>query len=151
MKYSLVVIGKLKHRFYRETCDHFQKRISGYAKVEIIELKEIKAPPTKIKTLEGKALLKVAKGYLIALDEKGRQFNSQELAKEITSFENKGVNHISLLIGGAQGHGENLKDQVSMLWSLSKLTLAHDLAQLVLLEQLYRIETIRAGHPYHRN
>ena len=150
MKYSLVVIGKLKHRFYREACVYFKKRLSNHAKIEIVELKEIKAPLNKIKDLESKALLKVAKGYLVALDEKGQEYDSKKLAREITKFENQGISHISLLIGGAEGHSESLKKQVNAIWSLSKLTFTHELTQLLILEQLYRIETIRAGHPYHR-
>ncbi len=152
MKYSIIAIGKLKHSFYREACVYFQKRLANYTKLEVSEVKEVKALDTKqIKYLESLALLKAAKGYIVALDEQGKEFNSKELARHITKLENQGISQISLLIGGAEGHSEVLKSQVSALWSLSKFTLAHELARLLLLEQLYRIETIRVGHPYHRN
>ncbi len=152
MKYTVIAVGKLKHNFYLEACNHFQKRLSSYTKLEIIELKEIKSSDVnQVRRSESLALLKAAKGHVVALDEKGKEFSSKELASQITRIENQGVSHISLLIGGAEGHSEFLKKQVSALWSLSKFTLAHELARLLLLEQLYRVETIRVGHPYHRN
>ncbi len=151
MKYRLVVIGKLKHSFYREACAYFEKRLSNYGNIKVIELKESKAPTAKVKILESLALLKAAKGYIVALDEKGQGFDSKGLAREITKFENQGISQLSLLIGGAEGHSEFLKKQVNDIWSLSKLTFTHELTRSLLLEQLYRAETIRAGHPYHRN
>jgi 23S rRNA (pseudouridine1915-N3)-methyltransferase len=76
--------------------------------------------------------------------------SSKQVAEMIGKLETQSISTLSLLLGGAEGHSENLKKQAKELWSLSPLTLPHDLARLVLLEQLYRAETIRAGHPYHR-
>ena len=128
-------------------CDHFLARLGPYAKVEMLELKEGRG---QIREQEGAALLKAAKGYLIALDEGGKEYTSASWAARTSDLETRSVSQLSFLLGGANGHSEALKAQVDELWSLSRLTLPHELARLVLLEQLYRSETIRAGHPYHR-
>lgn len=151
MRYRIIAIGQLKRGFYAEGCQFFTERLKAYAKVELIELKEAKAKtPEQIKELESSALLEVSSGHVIALDEKGKTLSSKQMAETIKKLETQSISTISLLIGGAEGHSAILKNQVQALWSLSSLTLPHDLARLVLLEQLYRVETIRAKHPYHR-
>ncbi len=148
MKYQIVAIGKLKRGFLQTGCDHFSERLWPYAKLEVLELKEGRGQ--EIQAQEGTALLKAASGYLIALDEGGKEHTSASWAARTSELETRSISQVSFLLGGANGHGEALKAQVAELWSLSKLTLPHELARLVLLEQLYRSETIRAGHPYHR-
>ena len=151
MKYQIVAIGQLKRGFIRSGCQHFLERLEKYAKVEVVELKEGKARSAEeVKVQEGEGLLRAGGGYLIALDERGKEKRSTELAERITSLENQSIGQVSLLIGGAEGLSEEVKQRVDESWSLSKLTLPHELARLILLEQLYRLETIRAGHPYHR-
>ena len=148
MKYQIVAIGKLKRGFLQMGCEHFLARLGPYAKVEVLELKEGRGGEAAEQ--ESAALLKAASGYCIALDENGREHTSAAWAARVSELEVRSVGQISLLLGGANGHSAALKTQVDELWSLSKLTLPHELARLVLLEQLYRAETIRAGHPYHR-
>lgn len=151
MRYQLLTIGTLKRRFYKEGCAFYAERLQKYAKLELYELKEAKhRDPSQVQTLESGALRSAAKGYLIVLDEKGKSFTSKSLAKHVTALENRSIGLISLLIGGAEGHSKALKKEADELWQLSTLTMPHDLARLVLLEQLYRAETLRAGHPYHR-
>ena len=150
MKYQIVTIGQLKRGFIREGCRHFLARLEKYAKVEVVELKEGKGRAEEVMAQEGEALLKAASGTLIALDERGKERRSAELAERVTTLENQSIGQISLLIGGAEGLSDEVKRRVDESWSLSKLTLPHELARLILLEQLYRLETIRAGHPYHR-
>ncbi len=150
MKYQLVTIGHLKRGFVREGCRHFLGRLEKYAKVDVVELKEGKGRAEEVVAQEGEALLRTSSGYLIALDERGKERRSTELAERITTLENQSVGQISLLIGGAEGLSGEVKGAVNESWSLSKLTLPHELSRLILLEQLYRLETIRAGHPYHR-
>jgi len=151
MRYQLLTIGTLKRRFYKEGCAFYAERLQKYAKLELSELKEGKhRDASQVKTLESDALRSVAKGYIIALDETGKSFDSESLAQHLTVLENRSIGLVSLLIGGAEGHSKDLKKGADELWRLSNLTLPHDLARLVLLEQLYRAETIRAGHPYHR-
>ena len=150
MKYQLVTVGQLKRGFIREGCQHFLARLEKYAKVEVLELKEGKGRAEEVAAQEGEALLRAANGYLIALDERGKEKRSAELAERVTALENQSVGQISLLIGGAEGLSSEVKGAANESWSLSRLTLPHELARLILLEQLYRSETIRAGHPYHR-
>lgn len=152
MRYRVVAIGKLKRGFYADGCTHFLARLSPYAPVEVLELKEGRGRDAEgVKRQESEALLKAASGYLIALDERGKQRGSEALAAQITALETRAVSQVNLLIGGANGLSEAVKAAASELWSLSTLTLPHDLARLVLLEQLYRLETIRTRHPYHRD
>lgn len=148
MKYQIIAIGKLKRGFLQTGCEHFLARLGPYAKVEMLELKEGRS--TEVEEKEGAALLKAANGYLIALDEGGKEHTSASWAARTSELETRSVSQLSFLLGGANGHSEGLKSQADELWSLSKMTLPHELARLVLLEQLYRSETIRAGHPYHR-
>jgi 23S rRNA (pseudouridine1915-N3)-methyltransferase len=151
MRYQIVAVGSLKRGFYADGCAFYLERLRHYAKTDLVEVKEHKANnPENVREVESRALLESASGYLIALDEKGRTFTSETLAAHITKLENQSISLISLLIGGAEGHSDELKKQVRETWSLSSLTLPHELARLVLLEQLYRAETIRTGHPYHR-
>ena len=150
MKYQVIAIGKLKRGFLRAGCEHFLARLAPYAKIEVLELKEGRGNPQDIAAQEGAALLKTASGYLVALDEGGAEYTSAAWAAHISNLEVRSVGQVSFLLGGAGGHSRTLKTQADELWSLSKLTLPHELARLVLLEQLYRAETIRAGHPYHR-
>jgi 23S rRNA (pseudouridine1915-N3)-methyltransferase len=151
MRYQLVTIGTVKRGFYKQGCDFYLERLKHYGNIKVAELKEHKAANVEIiKQAESEALLGAASGYVIALDETGKTFTSEKLARRVLMLENQSISQISLLIGGAEGHSEVLKKTAKELWSLSSLTLPHELARLILLEQLYRAETIRAGHPYHR-
>ena len=151
MKYRIITIGRLKRGFLAAGCAHFLERLGPYAKTEVLELKEGRGSPQQVVEQEGRALLGAASGYLIALDERGTQHTSASWAARTGELETRSVGQLSFLLGGANGHGEVLRGRVDELWSLSKLTLPHELARLVLLEQLYRAETLRAGHPYHRD
>lgn len=153
MRYKIIAIGKLKEKYLRTGIENYLKRINTFGKLEIIELKEAKAKTrAEVQILESQALLKTAKGsYIITLDEVGQQFSSKELSNKITKLENSSISQVSFLIGGAEGHSKELKEKANLLFSLSKLTFAHEMVRLILLEQIYRIETIRSGHPYHRD
>ena len=101
---------------------------------------------------ESLALLDRSKGMLrVVLDERGVHVPSRELAHKITGWEMQGPRDYALLVGGANGHSEALRQAAGWVWSLSQLTLQHELALVVALEQLYRAYTIKAGLPYHRD
>jgi 23S rRNA (pseudouridine1915-N3)-methyltransferase len=104
-------------------------------------------------TLESEALLERSEGGLrIVLDERGEQIGSRGLASRISRWEQSpGVKEVCFLIGGAEGHADCLRQRADWLWSLSALTLQHELALLVVLEQIYRAHSIKAGGPYHRD
>lgn len=144
MKYEIITVGKVRSGFYRDGSKEYEKRLTRFGSIGITNVKEA------TQAVESERLLAAASGYVIALDERGTHRTTDQLAQHITQLAERGTNRICILIGGADGHTDSLRANVSELWSLSKLTMPHDLALLVLLEQLYRVETIRAGHPYHR-
>jgi len=94
--------------------------------------------------------LRHADGHLLLLDERGEQLSTPELAERVSRLELAGTSRLTLFLGGPDGHGPELRRAAHGSLALSRLTLPHDLARVVLLEQLYRVETIRAGHPYQR-
>lgn len=149
MRYQILAIGRLKRGFAKAGCDFYAKRLEAYAKVETLELKESREGLNKER--ESEALLGAAGPYVVVLDERGEGIDSRGLAAKIGDLELRGVSAMSLLIGGAEGHSDALKGRADESWSLSNLTLPHELARLILLEALYRAETIRAKHPYHRD
>ncbi len=142
MKIKLIVVGKMHQPFlalveqYLKRCGRFQ------VAVELIELKENKK-------VEEKILTKAEKDFLILLDENGQEKNSRELAE---FFDQKMMDgwDLALVIGGADGHSEELKQRADFLLSLSQLTLPHELATVVCAETIYRSLSISNGHPYHR-
>lgn len=86
----------------------------------------------------------------IALDERGERWTTDQFVSKVNQLELSGSKRVSLLIGGADGHDESLRNEADAVWALSPLTLQHELALLVLLEQVYRAYTIKRGEPYHR-
>lgn len=151
MRYRVVCVGRLKRGFYADGCRHYADRLATLAKLEVVELKETRgSDPASVRAAESEALLDAAAGRVVAIDERGRSFTTRRLAAHIGELELRGESRISLLVGGADGHAPWLRERADEVWRLSNLTLAHELARLVLLEQLYRLETVRAGHPYHR-
>lgn len=119
----------------------YSKRLPG---LEITELKDSTVEK------EGIAILNCLKNNekLILLSEDGAQYNSREFAKKLNNLT---INRIAIAIGGADGHSKSLKDKANLIISLSALTFPHELARLILLEQIYRSSTILQGGPYHRD
>jgi 23S rRNA (pseudouridine1915-N3)-methyltransferase len=151
VRFRLIAIGRLKRGFYQTGCQHYQDRLRPLSRIEIVELKEGRgADPAAIRDADSGALLAAAHGRTVAVDERGRVLDTRALAAHLDALEVRGISQLSLLVGGAEGHAPWLRERADEAWSLSPLTLPHELARLVLLEQLYRVETLRAGHPYHR-
>jgi len=146
MRWNLFVIGKPKLAFAKSGVEEYARRIEAFAPLSI---EFLKAQPTR--EAESEALLRRSEGmFRIALDERGEQLTSRAFSEKIRALEMRGVKNIALLIGGAEGHDEKLRASADWLFSLSKLTLQHELALVVLLEQIYRAHSIKAGLPYHR-
>lgn len=146
MRWHVIAIGKPKLEFARLGIEEYASRLRPFAPVEVHYLKA--ASPDA----ESLALLNRSKGMLrIVLDERGEHVPSRALAHKITNWEMQGPRDYALLIGGAEGHSPELRQAAGWLWSLSKLTLQHELALVVALEQLYRAYTIKGGLPYHRD
>lgn len=146
MHYRIIAIGKPALEWAREGVADYLKRLQRYTKVELQYLKEGTAVQNSERLLEASA------GCLrIVLDERGRLQTTAAARQSVDRWEmDAGVKRVAFLIGGADGHTETLRKEAGELWALSPLTLQHELALVVLLEQLYRVYTIKRGEPYHR-
>ncbi len=147
MRVKLIVAGKPALPFTKAAVDDYMKRLSRQGSYEIITVKAGESASVS------ERLLNTSAGcYRIALDERGSSPTTRELAATFDTMEICGeVKTIAFLIGAADGHTEELRNRCEMTLSLSSMTLQHELALVVLLEQLYRIASIKAGSPYHRD
>ena len=158
MKIKIYAIGKVKD-FYKAGVDEYIKRLSSYCKVEVIELKDesISDKPsekeiTKAIDTEGKRVLSLVKDneYLIALDLSKKELDSVEFSKYLKNkLESNGAS-ISFVIGGSYGLSSELKARANDSICLSKMTFPHQLARLILLEQIYRAFKILNNETYHK-
>lgn len=139
MRYHVVAVGRLRNVGLRATCDEYLKRLRRYAKVEEREVKDEARLPEAI---PGEA-------RLVALSRRGDEWTSTELARRTSGWDQDGRD-VAFAIGGAAGLPAALLRRAERVWSLSPLTFPHELARVILLEQLYRAFTIRRGEPYHR-
>ncbi len=155
MKFSILCMGKTKERFIQDGIAKYLRYLRPYADVELRELKEEKvydlkdAPAIRKKEAERifKAVLSGA--YMIALDERGQEFTSHGFAEFLNITMESGVRELSFVLGGAMGLDEAVTEKAKKTVALSRWTLTHEMARLVLLEQLYRAFTIVKGKTYH--
>lgn len=145
MKWQIIVVGKPSLPWARQGVEDYAGRLRRMASVEVIHLRE--GPPSQV----GQKALEASEGaWRIVLDERGRQMSSVALAQWIGKQEMSGRKRVCLLIGGADGHAPEVREAADELWSLSAMTLQHELALVVLMEQIYRACSINRGEPYHR-
>ena len=146
MRLRILTIGKPRLAFARAGVEEYLERFPPKNGVEIETLR------SSTRENESKLLLARSEGMLrVVLDERGEQITSRELARKIADWELQRTKSVAFLIGGADGHSDELRRKADWRWSLSPLTLQHELALVVLLEQLYRARCINAGTPYHRD
>ena len=159
MKITILTVGKIKEKYLRDAIAEYSKRLSRYAKLEIIEVADEKTPDsasetveTNIKNKEAERLLKYIRddAYLITLEIKGKQLTSEELAQKIDTLGVQGTSHIIFAIGGSLGLGEEVLKRSNYALSFSKMTFPHQLMRVILLEQIYRSYRIMSGQPYHK-
>ena len=160
MNISIIAVGKLKESFWREAIAEYSKRISRYAHFEIIELPESRLSdnPSDAEILSAlSAEAKLMQPYLdkrgaynIAMCIEGKLISSEELAAEIDSSGVNGFSCINFFIGSSFGLADAVKKSCRLRMSMSKMTLPHQLARVVLSEQIYRALTINAGVRYHK-
>ncbi|WP_269605488.1 23S rRNA (pseudouridine(1915)-N(3))-methyltransferase RlmH [Prochlorococcus marinus] len=138
--YKIIAIGKIKKKWIKEGIEIYLKRLPG---LKIIEIKDNK------KTKEEHAIKEIISKneVLVTLNENGQSFTSKQLATKLINFHNK---NIIFVIGGASGLPHSLNTSASLQLSLSPLTFPHEIARLLLIEQLYRAKTITQGGPYHK-
>jgi 23S rRNA (pseudouridine1915-N3)-methyltransferase len=151
MKVRIIVASKIKDKEYLSLYNEFSKRLTPYLKCELIDFKiPDRIDIEKSLILEADKLYYLSEGYYrIALDVGGKQIDTVEFSNNFSKWKDEGKN-VAFLIGSAYGLNDNLKKKVDVLFSLSKLTMAHKIAFLVLIEQVYRAVTIINGHPYHK-
>ena len=147
---NIVCVGALKEKFWIDAVSEYGKRLSRFCKLKILELpQQEKFDKQKCLEGEGDEILRTARGYKILLDIEGQQFTSNELAKKIekVSLSNS---EITFIIGGSYGVSEKVKEQADFRLSFGKITLPHNLARVVLVEQIYRAFMITSGSTYHK-
>ncbi len=155
MKLHLLCVGRLTESYLRQGCEEFTKRLRHYLPLTIEEHKESKSgkkPDTRrIVNQEGRRLLeRIPEGaFVIALDEQGVALSSRKLADKLEQHMIEGRSSWTLIIGGPYGLSPDVRQRADMTLSLSCLTLTHQMARLLLLEQLYRSCTIIRKEPYH--
>lgn len=146
MKWQVLAIGKPSLAYAKAGTEEYLKRLSRYAKLELrTDWKEAGAAKNS------EVLLAASEGAVrLALDERGEIWTTAQFAENVASWQNRGVKRVALLVGGADGHTPELRQTADHLVSLSGFTLQHELALVVLLEQIYRVHTLLKGEPYHR-
>lgn len=147
MKLRIVWIGKTKETSIQRLTDEYLKRISLFAQVEGVSVRDETA---LLETCgrSGKAK-SGTKSTLILMDSRGKEMSSEQFAKFLGDYQDRNPLPLVFAIGGADGFSEVTRLQTQHVLSLGKMTLAHELARVVLLEQVYRAFTIMRGHPYH--
>ena len=147
MKIKIAWIGKTKEPAIAALTEEYLKRISRYVPVEGLTLKDEDA----LLDLGGRGAgsKAAAKSTLVLMDSRGKEFSSQHFAKFLGDYQDRNPLPLILAIGGADGFSEAARAAAQHTISLGKMTLAHELARVVLLEQVYRAFTILKGHPYH--
>jgi len=146
MKFRFIWVGKTKDKNWRALQEEYLQRLSHFVKFEITELKD------GTKETESKRILENLNQshFVCLLDVKGRSVSSPELAQEIEKWQNRGLKEVIFVIGGAEGVASEVVERANFSLSLSFLTLTHEMARVVLVEQLYRAYTIIKGFPYQK-
>ena len=146
MKITLIVVGKLKEKFLVEGVAEYFKRLKKFATIELREIPECRTVED-----EGQKILLLVpqNSWLCVLDVSGEALSSEEFAKKIAALNLNGISNLTFAIGGAFGLSEELRRAAAFRLSLSKMTLTHQMARLVLVEQIYRAFKINRNEPYH--
>lgn len=156
---TLITMGKLKEKFYLSACEEYQKRMRAYCNFRILELPEVRLPedpsPGDICSgLEKEAELILAKipknAWLCVLTPEGMLLSSEELAAKLSDIKLSGKSGVCFLIGSSFGISPRIKAKANLQLSMSPMTFPHHLARVMVLEQLYRAESIQAGSKYHK-
>ena len=150
MKFRFIWIGKTKEKNWKALQDEYLGRLSHFVKCEVVEIRD--SAPHATKEIEGKRFLELLnqKSFVCVLDVIGKPVSSRELAKELEKWQTRGLKEITFIIGGADGISPDIRKNADFVLSLSFMTFTHEMARVVMLEQLYRAYTIVNGFPYQR-
>ena len=159
MRITVITVGKIKEKFFRDAIAEYEKRLSRYCKLEIVQVEDEKTPDRAskaqedaIRKKEAERILKYVKedSYVVTLEIGGKMFDSEGFAQKIEALGTQGNSHIQFIIGGSLGLHEEVCRKADMAVSFSKMTFPHQLMRVILLEQIYRAYRIINQEPYHK-
>lgn len=159
MKITIIAVGKLKEKYWKQAIAEYEKRLSAYTKIDIIEVPDEKAPETmsdkeieQVKEKEGQRILAKVKpqSTVITLEIQGKMLSSEGLAKELDQRLTQGASDFTFIIGGSNGLHQDVMKRSNFALSFSKMTFPHQMMRVVLLEQVYRAFKINRGEAYHK-
>ncbi|MGV8083218.1 MAG: 23S rRNA (pseudouridine(1915)-N(3))-methyltransferase RlmH [Coriobacteriia bacterium] len=155
MKIDVVAVGRLKERYWREAADEYLKRLRPYASVRVVEITDRdpgRGGSAKALAEEGAGILDALRpaSHVIALELGGTPRSSEEFAARLAALGLDGDSDVTFVIGGSLGLASEVSSRADETLSLGRMTLPHNLARIVLLEQLYRCFRINRGEPYHK-
>ena len=159
MKITILCVGKIKEKFYRDAISEFEKRLGRYCKLEVIEVPDEQTPDgaseaimSQIKDREGERLLAKIKEdmFVSTLEINGKKMNSEDFSKFLEQSAVKGRGQITFVIGGSLGLSKAVCQRSNAAVSFSDMTFPHQLMRVILLEQIYRGFRISHGEPYHK-
>lgn len=157
MQINLITVGKLKEKWLRDAYAEYEKRLTRYCKLSLTELPESRLPesPSDAEIAaalqqEGKAILNACRGKIIALCIEGKQYASEEFAALLSQYASYGDSTVSFVIGSSFGLADEVKSRADMRFSMSKMTFTHQIARVLLAEQIYRAFQITSGGKYHK-
>ena len=158
MKYTVIAVGKLEERFWKDACAEYLKRLGGYAKVEVREVADI--GPLRVPAAVGcfaqsrggdRCLSSIPdRAHVILLAIEGKERSSEELSQPLDQLALGGSSDIVFIIGGSDGVSDAVRARANETLSFGRITMPHNLARVVLLEQVYRAIKISRGEPYHK-
>ncbi|TRM11003.1 23S rRNA (pseudouridine(1915)-N(3))-methyltransferase RlmH [Lentibacillus cibarius] len=159
MKIAVIAVGKLKEKYLKQGIDEYLKRLGSYAKVQIVEVVDEKAPENmsdaevqNVKRKEGERILSNISQdtYVITLEINGKMLTSETFATKLDELATYGKSKIAFVIGGSVGISEDVQQRSDLALSFSKMTFPHQMMRMILLEQVYRAFRIMRGEPYHK-
>ena len=159
MKITIVCVGKVKEKYLRDAISEYEKRLSRYCRLQVIEVADEKTPDgasavaeDQIREKEAERILKNLRSEdpVVTLEIEGKQVDSVSFAQKIEQMGVEGVSHIQFVIGGSLGLHEKVSKVSGWKLSFSKMTFPHQLMRVILLEQIYRGYRIINGEPYHK-
>lgn len=156
VKFTIIAVGKLKEKFWKQACDEYLKRLQPYAKTAVVEIADVDPARAGGEAAsverEGQAICKVIpeRAHMVLLAIDGKQRSSEQLSARIDQLGLSGESDLVFVIGGSCGVSADVRERADETLSFGSITLPHNLARVVLLEQLYRACKISRGEPYHK-
>lgn len=159
MKITVIAVGKVKEKYYRDALTEYGKRLGRYCKLEMVEVEDEKTPDgassaeeDRIREKEAERILKYVKedAFVLTLEIAGKMYDSVAFARKLESLGIQGNSHLQFLIGGSLGLHERVCRRADLSISFSQMTFPHQLMRVILLEQIYRSYRIIHGEPYHK-